>query len=102
MKRVAILGAGGMGTALALLFDRAGIGVRLWSRDGLHAEEVAGDRINSRHLPGIRIPERIVVTGIADEAAGGAELLVAAIPTSFLRGTLRGLAGQVPPGVPCL
>ena len=33
MKRVAILGAGGMGTALALLFDKAGIGVRLWSRD---------------------------------------------------------------------
>jgi glycerol-3-phosphate dehydrogenase (NAD(P)+) len=102
MKRVAILGAGGMGTALALLFDKAEIGVHIWSRDELHAEEVARDRINCRHLPGVRIPETIAVTGRVAEAMEGAELLVAAIPTSFLRATMQGLAGHVPPGVPCL
>ena len=37
MNRVAILGAGGMGTALALLFGRVVGDVRLWSRDREHA-----------------------------------------------------------------
>ena len=102
MKRVAILGAGGMGTALALLFDKAEIGVRLWSRDASHADDLARSRFNDRHLPGIRIPERIAVTGFAAEATKGAELLVAAIPTSFLRATLTSLSAQLPAEVPCL
>jgi glycerol-3-phosphate dehydrogenase (NAD(P)+) len=102
MKRVAILGAGGMGTALALLFDKAEIAVRLWSRDAGHADGLARARINDRHLPGIRIPGRIAITGCAAEATKDAELLVAAIPTSFLRATLTGLAAHVPANVPCL
>lgn len=102
MKRVAILGAGGMGTALALLFDKAEIGVRLWSRDAGHAEGLLRVRSNERHLPGVRIPETIAITGRAEEAIPGAELLVAAIPTAFLRATLKGLAAHVPAEVPCL
>src|SRR4051794_18069841 len=102
MKRVAVLGAGGMGTALALLFDKAGIEVRLWSRDPQHAIDIARGRINERHLPGIRLPGRIAVTGSAAEAAEGAGLLVAAIPTSFLRATLTALARLVPAEIPCL
>jgi glycerol-3-phosphate dehydrogenase (NAD(P)+) len=102
MKRVAILGAGGMGTALALLFDKSGIGVSLWSREGQHAGEMARLRENDRHLPGIRIPETIAITASVEEAAEGAELLVVAIPTSYLRATLRAQADRVPGGIPCL
>ena len=85
MKRIAILGAGGMGTALALLFGKIEAQVRLWSRSEAHAGDLARRRINDRHLPGISIPEEILVTGCAAEAMDGAELVVAAIPTSFLR-----------------
>ena len=102
MKRVAILGAGGMGTALALLFDKARIGVRLWSRDPGNADHLARTRSNDRHLPGIRIPETIAVTSCAAKVAEDVELLVAAIPSSFLRATLAGLAEHVPAEVPCL
>ena len=59
MRRIAILGAGGMGTALALLFGKTEAQVRLWSRAEAHASELARRRINHRHLPGIRIPEEI-------------------------------------------
>ena len=41
MKRVAILGAGGMGTALAVLFSRSARTVQVWARDPLHAAELA-------------------------------------------------------------
>jgi glycerol-3-phosphate dehydrogenase (NAD(P)+) len=102
MRRIAILGAGGMGTALALLVRETGMQVRLWSRSIEHASELAQCRINHRHLPGICLPEEIGITACAREATEGAELLVAAVPTSFLRGVLRGVAQWVRIDVPCL
>ena len=63
MRRVVILGAGGMGTALALLFGKAGADVRLWSRDPEHAAEFARTRVNVRHLPGIKVPETVTDHG---------------------------------------
>jgi glycerol-3-phosphate dehydrogenase (NAD(P)+) len=102
MKQVAILGAGGMGTALALLFTKAGCRVHLWSRDPHHADELARSRINHRHLPGIRIPEKIELTGCGEEALKSAELIVAAVPTSFLRSVLVSLSSATPAGIPYL
>jgi glycerol-3-phosphate dehydrogenase (NAD(P)+) len=102
MRRIAILGAGGMGTALALLFRETAVCVRLWSHSPDQASELARCRINHRHLPGIRIPEEIGITACAKEATEGAELLVAAVPSSFLRGVLREVADRVPSGIPCL
>ena len=86
MRRVAILGAGGMGTALALLLSKAVADVRLWSRDPEHAAQFARTRINERHLPGIKVPESIRITAAAAEAVSESELTVAAVPTSYLAG----------------
>ncbi len=96
MRRIAILGAGGMGTALALLFRETAAQVRLWSRTPEHAGELAHSRINHRHLPGIRIPEDIMITAAPGEAMDGAELIVAAVPSAFLRAVLRSVADRVP------
>ncbi len=101
MKSVAVLGAGGMGTALALLFAR-NARVTLWAREASRAEEIGRTRENSRHLPGIRLPESIFVTNDAREACGEAELIVVAIPTPFLRSTLSTLAPSIPSAVPAL
>ena len=98
MRRVVILGAGGMGTALALLFGKAGADVRLWSRDPEHAAEFARTRVNARHLPGITVPETVRITADAADAAIDADLIVAAVPTSYLRATLTRLAPELPPG----
>jgi glycerol-3-phosphate dehydrogenase (NAD(P)+) len=102
MRRIAILGAGGMGTALALLFDKRGAEVRLWSRDPEQAEQFAMNRLNWRHLPGITVPQSVRITASVFEAAHDAELIVAAIPTPYLRATLSDLAAQLPAGVPVL
>jgi glycerol-3-phosphate dehydrogenase (NAD(P)+) len=102
MKRVAILGAGGMGTALSLLFGRGGAEVRLWSRDRAHAEAFARSRVNERHLPGIVVPESVRITALGEVAIEGAELVVAAIPTQYLRAALAPLAGALPEGMPVL
>jgi glycerol-3-phosphate dehydrogenase (NAD(P)+) len=102
--RLAILGAGGMGTALALLLAKSGarVDVRLWCRDPDHAQEMARNRVNLRHLPDVVIPDQIEITGKAGDALVGAELIVAAIPTSYLRDSLTRIAADVPGGVPVL
>jgi glycerol-3-phosphate dehydrogenase (NAD(P)+) len=102
MRRIVILGAGGMGTALALLFGKSVSDVRLWSRDHDHAVEFASTRVNARHLPGITVPETVMITDDGARAAADAELIVAAVPTSYLRATLARLAPGLPRGVPVL
>jgi glycerol-3-phosphate dehydrogenase (NAD(P)+) len=91
-----------MGTALALLISKAGASVRLWCRDREHAGRLARARVNDRHLPDVVIPSEIVITGSAAEATDGADLIVAAIPTSYLRATLEGISAEVTPEVPVL
>jgi glycerol-3-phosphate dehydrogenase (NAD(P)+) len=102
VKRVAILGAGGMGTALAILLARAGAKVFLWSRSSAHAEELARSRENVRHLPGAKLPAQVQPVASACEAAAGADLVVVAIPSAYLRETLRHVAVSIPANVPIL
>lgn len=99
-ETVCVLGDGGWGTALALLALKNGHDVRLWGYDAAYAEEVARRRENSRYLPGVALPPALRVTGDPAEAAGGATLLVSAIPTQFLRATLARVAPHLPVGVP--
>ncbi len=102
MRRVAIFGAGGMGTALALLFAKGCGDVRLWSRDREHAERFAATRVNDRHLPGVSVPDSVVITASAARAATDVDLIVIAIPTSYLRATLLKLAPAFSAGTPVL
>ena len=95
-ERVAVLGAGGMGTAVALLLSRVVGDVRLWSRDCEHAAELEQTRSNERHLPGVVLPEAILVTSQAGVAAAEVDLMVAAVPTSYLRATFAALAEELP------
>jgi len=101
-KRVAVLGAGGMGTALAVLFSASARSVQLWARDRGRAEAIRDRRENARHLPGVSLPPSVGVTANACDATGGAELIVVAIPSAHLRETLTALADRVPAGVPVL
>lgn len=101
-RRVAVLGAGGMGTALAILMARVVPEVTLWARDEESARTMARARSNERHLPGAALPGNVTPTADPAEAVERADLIVAAIPSAFLRATLAKLAGAVPEGVPVL
>ena len=102
MTRIAILGAGGMGTALALLFARTARSVHLWARDPARAETIATTRRNDRHLPDVHIVPNVVVTANACDATEAADLIVVAIPTAFLRAALADVAARIPRNVPAL
>lgn len=89
MSRVAVLGAGAWGTALALSALRAGSQVSLWARSD--AAGMAVSRATPR-LPGIALPPELSITGDMQAALAGADLAILAVPVQHLRATLGGLA----------
>jgi glycerol-3-phosphate dehydrogenase (NAD(P)+) len=96
--RIAVLGAGAWGTALACaLAPRRE--VVLWARDARQAEAMRAARRNARYLPEIELPASLAVTAELREALSDAALLVAATPVAGLRellGQLRGSADAAP------
>ncbi len=97
MSSVAVIGAGAWGTALAIQAARAGNSVTLWARDATRAAMLAAGRENPR-LPGMRLPEPILVTSELPETA---DLVLLAVPTQYLRGVLGRLARGAAPLVVC-
>ena len=82
MTAVAVLQAGSWGTTLATILSRdADREVVLWTRDVEHARALAADRENRKYLPGIRIPDRVVITSELERAVDGADDIVVAAPS---------------------
>ncbi len=97
-ERIAVVGAGAWGTALANCTARAGREVTLWARDPAAVADMMATRVSPR-LPGVRLDERIAATGaIADLANAQAVLLV--VPAQDLRAAASGLAKQIAKGIP--
>jgi len=96
--RVAVLGNGGFGTALALVAQRAGHEVKLWGHDPEYTRSLAETRENPRYLPGVRLPAEIEISSDAPLVLDGAEAVLVGVPTQHLRSALSGIAPRVPRG----
>ncbi|HMN20268.1 MAG TPA: NAD(P)H-dependent glycerol-3-phosphate dehydrogenase [Ottowia sp.] len=101
--RIAVIGAGAWGTAVAIAAARhpAGHAVTLWARDGDQARAMQAQRENARYLPGLALPPSLKVRGggarQALDASPGADLLVIATPVAGLRAALEALRDAVAP-----
>ena len=110
MSKVAVIGAGAWGTALAIQAARAGNRVTLWARDAVRAAALAATRENPR-LPGVTLPDQVEVTAALSEFASPSPLegegeaaidaILLAIPMQHLRGILTRLPQSVCPLVVC-
>lgn len=89
MRTVAVLGAGGWGTALAAHLGRLEHDVRLWGRDAHVVQEMQARRANPFYLPDVVLPSEVTPTGSIAEALMGAELVVCAVPSHGMRQVLR-------------
>jgi glycerol-3-phosphate dehydrogenase (NAD(P)+) len=94
---VAVIGAGGWGTALSVVAARAGHSVRLWSRNASVVEEVNCGHTNGAYLAGHEIPRDVRATGDAGEALSGAEMVILAAPSHAMRAVLEGLSCSARP-----
>ena len=96
MSKVTILGSGAMATACSILLaDHAGQDVSLWARREEHAADMRERRENRRLLPDVPIPDSVAITSNVAEAVDGADFLVVAIPTKFLREALTALKSDL-------
>jgi len=86
---IAVLGAGGWGTALSVHLVRTGHDAWLWGRDVSLITELRARRANAIYLPDITFPSRLKVTADLAEALHDADVIVAAVPTHGMRDVLR-------------
>jgi len=86
--RIAVLGAGGWGTTLAILLAHNSHHVSLWSYRKSDAETIRTTRQNPTFLPGISIPESISVLSDLGEAVDQKQMIVAAVPSQYLRSVM--------------
>jgi glycerol-3-phosphate dehydrogenase (NAD(P)+) len=101
--KITVLGAGGMATACAIvLAEHDKLDVSIWARNAEFARDMTATRQNQRLLPGVPIPDSIRITADIADASAGAQMLIAAIPTAFLRTALTAIAQRLPPGIPVI
>ncbi len=100
-RKICVLGGGAMGTGCALvLAEKPDHDVTLFSRDPGRNAELERTRENHRYLPGVPLPQRLKLSADAAVGLAGADLIVAAIPTSFLRTSLTELKPYIGATVP--
>lgn len=95
MKKVAVIGSGGWGTAIATVLSRNGHDVTLWSYSKEESETLARDGENKRFLPGVTLPASIHFTNSLEEAAKQAEFVFMVTPSQATRETAKKLAPYI-------
>ena len=91
MKRIAILGGGSWGTALAIVLSRTHKAheISLWVRDATLAESILRSRENKTYLPGHKLPETVQISHDPATSLANAEMVIGAIPAAHARSVYR-------------
>jgi glycerol-3-phosphate dehydrogenase (NAD(P)+) len=100
VKRIAIIGGGGWGTALSIVLMRSSAQngphqIRLWVREEEICEQLRETRVNEVFLPGFKIPDTVQVTRELGEALADAEIVLGVMPSAHARNMYRAM-------LPCL
>src|SRR5947207_15813419 len=98
MTRVAVIGAGSWGTAVATMVSRNASTI-LWARRQELADEIAADHV-SPYLPDVLLPKEMEATASLEEACSGADVVVMGVPSHGFRDVLTTAAPFVAGGVP--
>ena len=98
MAKVGVVGAGSWGTALALVLEKNGHQVTLWSSREAKAKELCEFRENKDKLPGVKIPEAIEITADMETVVKDKELVVLGVPSLYIRSTSAKMAPFVTEG----
>ncbi len=87
--RVAVLGAGSWGSALAILLGRNGHSVALWGRDAKAMADIGAQRRNARYLPDAEMPDSVGATADLKTALTGADMVLLVVPSRAFAATLE-------------
>ena len=93
--KVAVVGAGSWGTALAAVLAKNSHDTILWSRGDEVASGVSEKHENKVYLPGIKLPESLTATTDLETALSDAELVLAVVPSHAMRETMQAVLQTV-------
>src|SRR5258706_14365549 len=91
--KIAVLGAGAFGTALANLLLQPNTQIAFGGHNAGYLEEIRRTRLNDRYLPGIMLPPELLLESDLDRAIAGANWIVVAVPSKAFREVTSRLGG---------
>lgn len=94
--RVAVLGAGSWGTALAAVLARRGAETRLWGRDAAQMAALAEKRRNLRYLPELELPDTLAFTHDLARALSGVDVVLIVVPSHAFATLLQQIEPLLP------
>ena len=95
MSRVAFIGGGSFGTALAVQLGHKGEKVNIFDRDINVCNDINNNRRNSKYIKDVVIPENITAYNDLDSTIEGADYLVLAVPSHVIRDVAKSLKGKI-------
>ncbi len=98
MAKAGVLGAGSWGTALSVLLCDNGHQVTMWSIDENEVKMLNEKREHETKLPGVKLPDQLIVTGDLEDTVKGKDFLVLAVPSPFTRSTAAKMSPCVTDG----
>lgn len=93
--RVAVLGGGSWGTALSVLLSKNGVDTGIWVRSDEQFNTMYNKRENPKYLPGVRLPEQLVISTDMDEILDDSNIVVLSVPTHSVRELLVQLQDKI-------
>lgn len=87
--KIAVIGDGGWGTALAVLLNRKKHRVNLWGAFPGYIRKMKGSRNNNKFLPGIIIPKKVNITDNMGDALQDVKLVIFAVPSQYMRRVVK-------------
>ncbi len=96
---IAVIGAGGWGTALAIAMGRSDKDVRLWAFEPYLVETIIATRENPIYLPSARVPDNVRVSNSMSEVLAGANIVIIAVPSHVYRSIVSQMAPMLNGGM---
>ncbi|HAO24930.1 MAG TPA: glycerol-3-phosphate dehydrogenase, partial [Methylophaga sp.] len=95
-----VIGAGAWGTALAIAMARNGHEIWLWGRDKEQLARIAAERMNSRYLPEIILPDTLKIEMDLEKALTHCKHVMVSVPSAAFSETLLRIKPVLPQGIP--
>ena len=102
MSRVAFLGGGSFGTALAILLANKGNIVSVYDRDSSVVEDINVNRRNDKFIKGLDVPKNVTAYNNFEEAIQDTNYVVLAVPSHVIRSASRSIKGLIKEDVPVI
>ncbi len=99
MRKLAIVGGGSWGTALAIVLSRRFDDIHLWVYENDLAQRMTANRVNDIYLPGFEIPIKICISSSLAEVIEGASLVLSVMPSHLARAVYRQMLPMLNPSM---